>query len=209
MSDPNLRRPGALGEAFGLAGRLPRRTTTGAGSAPPAADLAPSPAPAPVENVEGGTAVEQPASTRAEPVSAAVVHTPAVEADETDVTFQVSVYVLPAVSRAIEEARRRTGRTNAEIAYDAIDAVRDRLPELVAARRGGDRPAGSLFPGRRSRTPRAAAAAEGRRRLWSLQATAAELAVIDGLVETTGARSRSELISCAVEAHFGRRRRSR
>src|SRR5690606_9439465 len=114
VSDPNLRRPGALGEAFGLAGRLPRRTTTGAGSAFPAADLAPSPAPAPVENVEGGTAVEQPASTRAEPVSAAVVHTPAVEADETDVTFQVSVYVLPAVSRAIEEARRRTGRTNAE-----------------------------------------------------------------------------------------------
>lgn len=120
------------------------------------------------------------------------------------------MYVLPDVARALDDERRRSGRTNAELAYDALDAVHDRLPDLVAARQaGGARPADSLFPGRRSRTPRATAAVDGRRRLWSLQATAAELDVLDGLVEGTGARSRSEVVSCALEAVYAPRGRRR
>uniref|UniRef100_UPI003F49914E hypothetical protein n=1 Tax=Nonomuraea bangladeshensis TaxID=404385 RepID=UPI003F49914E len=45
------------------------------------------------------------------------------------------------------------------------------------------------------------------RRLWSFQATEADTNVIDDLVDTTGARSRSELISCALKAHLMPRRR--
>ncbi|MBG0826148.1 hypothetical protein HS048_36390 [Planomonospora sp. ID91781] len=120
----------------------------------------------------------------------------------------MSVYVMPEALRAVEQVRRRSGRTNAEIAYDALDAVRDRLAELVNDRRGPARSADSLFPGRRSSSTRQTAAREGRRALWSIQATAAEIAVLDGLVDDSGARSRSEVISCAVEAvHLPRRRR--
>uniref|UniRef100_UPI003F493F73 hypothetical protein n=1 Tax=Sphaerisporangium sp. CA-236357 TaxID=3240030 RepID=UPI003F493F73 len=118
-----------------------------------------------------------------------------------DVTYQVSVYLLPAAVRAAEDVRRRTGMTNSVIAYDALDAMRDRLSELVTARRSGpDRP-DSLFPGRRE-SVRAVAAREGRRQLWSMRATDAELHVIDRLCRQTSAKSRSELISCALEAHL-------
>lgn len=216
MSDPKLRQPGALGEAFGLGGKLaPRRPGPATGAparpapepppgdvdqAPPAAPPAPPPA-------------QPPTPPQARPVERQETRPQArqrAELVEDEATFQVSAYVLPDVVRALEAARRRTGRTNAELVYDALDAVHDRLPELVAARQaGGARPADSLFPGRRSRTPRAAAAVDGRRRLWSLQATAAELDVLDGLVDGAGARSRSEVISCAVEAVYAPRGRRR
>src|SRR5690606_11144152 len=202
-SNPSLREPGALGEAFGLAGKLPSRR----------AAATPTPAQAPVQAPEPPEAAVQVPPPAPEP-AAEETPAPARRADPPqpadDSTFQVSVYVLPDVVRALDGARRRTGRTNAELAYDALDAVRGRLEELVTARRGGgDRPAGSLFPGRRSRASRAAASADGRRRLWSMKATADELEVLDGLVEETGARSRSEVISCALEAVHGPRGRRR
>ncbi|MGI5162707.1 hypothetical protein [Microbispora sp. CA-102843] len=211
MSEPNMRQPGALGQVFGstpgaagLAGKLPRRgeqQPTSTAAAVPAPVSAPPAGPA--VDVDQGQAVEQ-----TQPTAAARTSTAPASADlAPEPTYQVSVYVLPDIVRAAEQVRRRSRRTNAEIAYAALDAVRERLGELVAERRLGPAPAAdSMFPARRTRNQRAAAAQDGRRQLWSIQATEGELAVLDGLVERHGARSRSELISVAVEAHLGRKR---
>jgi len=123
-----------------------------------------------------------------------------------EVTTQVSVYLLP---DAIQAARRVRGRrTNAELAWEAIDATHQRLGELLATRHGGAPRPGSLFPARQT-GGRPGAVGEARRALWSMKATPAELAVVDRLVADLGAVSRSELIATAIEAHLtGSRRRS-
>lgn len=127
------------------------------------------------------------------------------------ITYQVSVYLLPNAVQAAERIRKRDKKTNADIALDALDAVHNQLTDLVVTRQTGPgRPANSLFPSRRGGSTRTAAAQQGRRQLWSMQATITELNVIDRLCEASGAVSRSELISVAVEAHLTpSRRRSR
>jgi len=131
-----------------------------------------------------------PKPTRTEPASA--------EAEEATAT---SVYIHPDAKTKIRKLR--DGRTNAEIALGAIDAVHERLAELVDAHHtqappGGE---GSLFPGRRTTTGRRRGGP--RRVLWTIQITPAETAVIDRLMTETGAASRSELVAVAVEAHLG------
>ncbi|MBB4920952.1 hypothetical protein [Streptosporangium saharense] len=122
----------------------------------------------------------------------------------------MSVYLLPAAIQAAATYRSKEHTDCAGVVYDAIDALRDRLPALVAARQAPERREGSLFPGRRESATAAARRTGQRRRLWFFQATTAELAVLDQLQTTSGARSRSELVSTAVEAYLlGRRRRSR
>ncbi|MGW2161859.1 hypothetical protein [Nonomuraea sp. NPDC001699] len=97
---------------------------------------------------------------------------------------------------------------NYQLVVEAIDALRAELPGLVARRHAGPvQREDSLFPPRQGASTTAAAARDGRRRLWSFQATEADTNVIDDLVDATGARSRSELISCALEAHLLPRRR--
>lgn len=55
------------------------------------------------------------------------------------------VYVLPAVVTTVR--RTRKGRTNAQIAFQAITALRDQLPALVAAHRSSaTRPAAGVGP---------------------------------------------------------------
>ena len=120
------------------------------------------------------------------------------------VSYQVPVYVHPAV-RAAATTRRKTEKlTNAEIAFDAIDEVQHRLPALIRDRRLQARPDSSLFPGRvrRGRLPGGGAATtvgDARRVLWGFRATGAELEIIDRLSADTGAESRSELIAVALE----------
>lgn len=114
------------------------------------------------------------------------------------------MYLPPQVLQAVRRARAGArGRTNADIAFEAIDATHALLGELVAAHRGGTGRPGSLFPARH--TVRPVVAAGVRRVLWSMKATPAELAVIDRLVAETGSVSRSELIATAMEAHLGPR----
>lgn len=117
-------------------------------------------------------------------------------------TFQVGVYLLPTAVAAAEKVRRRHSIQNAVIAFDALDAHRDELHHLVTQRKtaAAARPADSLFPSRPSKSTRSTAARQGRRQLWSLQATTEELAILDQLATDAGASSRSELISVAVEA---------
>lgn len=191
-SDADINRPGSLGNVFGpsaaggLGAILPSRSATAPPPAPPA--QAP-PAAAP----ERKTREPEPAS---EP--------PAQDDDPT--TYPVAVYLLPAAIAAAADRRDAARADNASVVYDAIDAVRSRLPDLVAARRAAPSRPGSLFPGRQFSSSRAAAERDGRRKLWFFQATDPELAIIDQLQKSSGARSRSELISCAMEAHLLRRR---
>lgn len=113
-------------------------------------------------------------------------------------TSQVSVYLAADALVAVRRVRRETGRTNAEVAFAAIDATHHQLRELVARRRAGaGRPDGFLFPVRRSGRP---SAGPGRRVvLWAMRATSAEVAILDRLVDEAGAASRSELIASAIE----------
>lgn len=191
MSDPTLSQPGGLGQAFGapatdrLAGRLPRHPAQPSAPSPPAST------PEPRRDQPAG-----PSADKRAPL-------PAADGD----TYPVGVYLLPAAIAAATRHRRTRGGDNASLAFDALDTMRDRLADLVAARQVGPaRPADSLFPARRGESSQATAARTGRRRLWAFQATAAELAVIDSLAESVGARSRSVLISCAVEEYLTRPR---
>jgi hypothetical protein len=157
----------------GLADRLPRRARPT--STPPAVDSEEA-APAAPPRVVGPIAA---------PVSPAATPTAAT-------TRQVTVYVLPHVPAAIRKGR--AGRSNADVVYDAVDAIRDRIGELLAARR--DSPSnGSLFAReRRHRT------GEGRVS-WSFNASPANRSVLDQLANTHGT-TRSELVSIALEATY-------
>ncbi|MFF0870164.1 hypothetical protein ACFYUV_51035 [Nonomuraea sp. NPDC003560] len=198
MSQPNIDTPGSLAASSepappgGLGGLVPARQQPGKDTTAPAADFAPaSPTPPPA-----------PAAT-ADPVREGQAHVAERRQmpDGPPDTFLVGVYLLPAVIQAASRRSRRVD--NYQLAVEAIDALRAELPDLVARRHAG--PAqreDSLFPPRQGASTTAAAARDGRRRLWSFQATEADTNVIDDMVDATGARSRSELISCAPEAHL-------
>lgn len=191
---------GDLGEAFGgsargrrdLGGMLPPRRPATEPAAPSPTAAEPEPSPDPVAPVPPRQ--RQPRTTR---------RTPPAPEPGADTSFQVQVYVLPGVLSAASRRRKDDGLTNAEVAFDAVDAVQSRLPGLVRDRRTKPRQEGSLFPARAVRRPRAGAdagATEGRRVPWVMRCTAAELEVLDRLVASTGAESRSELVSVALEA---------
>lgn len=123
---------------------------------------------------------------------------------EPDTSYQVPVYLHPAAKAAATARRKEHQLTNAEIAFDSIDAVQHRLDRLIADRRHRARPDNSLFPGRTRRGRlngggAANAAGDARRVLWGFRATGDEVAVIDRLVTRSGAESRSELVAVALE----------
>ena len=123
---------------------------------------------------------------------------------DANISYQVPVYVHPAVRTAAGTRRKEDKLTNAEIAFNALDEVQHRLPGLIRDRRLQARPENSLFPGRIRRGRlggggAASTAGEARRVLWQMRATSGELEIIDGLVERSGAESRSELIAVAME----------
>jgi len=123
---------------------------------------------------------------------------------EPDTSYQVPVYLHPAAKAAATARRKEHKLTNAEIAFDSIDAVQHRLDRLIADRRHRARPDNSLFPGRTRRGRlngggAANAAGDARRVLWGFRATGDEVAVIDRLVTRSGAESRSELVAVALE----------
>ena len=121
---------------------------------------------------------------------------------EETTTAQISVYLLPEAKEAVARIREEQGKLNAEIAFDAIDAVSPRLQDLVRARQRSPRPQGSLFPARSTRRrPRVRRPGDQRRVLWTIQATPQEMMVLEELVKVTGAGSVSLLISVAIEAY--------
>ncbi|MFI6802996.1 hypothetical protein [Streptosporangium canum] len=201
MSTPEIGQPGGLGNAFGT----PATNLLADKLKPHPAVERPQLAPPQPEPPAAGqrTEQEQPAPPEHDEPARDSAPLTAPPAAAVEATFPVGVYLLPAVITAATKRRRTKGGDNATLAFDALDAMRSRLGDLVAARQAGPaRAADSLFPARRGESSQAIAARTGRRRLWSFQATAAELTVIDGLWESTGAGSRSELISCAIEEYL-------
>jgi hypothetical protein len=209
--------------AKSLSGLLPPRTPAPREQPPPAADTTteeptPPPAddrprrPADATPADPGPPADPPApaprrrtsSPRRTP-TASVAPAEAHQAP----SYQISVYVLPEIKDAAAQRRTDENKTNAEIAFDAIDAVQHRLTGLIRERRTQPRPESSLFPARARRSrpgPSSTAPTEGRRVLWAFRATSPELEVIDRLVKTNGAESRSELVAVALEAALLRRR---
>jgi hypothetical protein len=122
-------------------------------------------------------------------------------------SFQVATYIRPAVKTAAQQRRTRDRATNAEIAFEAIDATFSDLQQLLQRRRTVQRKPDSLFPARTRRRFGTSAQPETRMVPWVLQATADEIRVLDDLVSELGAESRSELIAVALEAHLQPKRR--
>lgn len=122
-------------------------------------------------------------------------------------SFQVATYIRPAVKTAAQQRRARDRATNAEIAFEAIDATFSGLQQLLQRRRTVQRKPDSLFPARTRRRFGTSAQPETRMVPWVLQATACEIKVLDDLVSELGAESRSELIAVALEAHLQPKRR--
>ncbi|MDQ1650810.1 MAG: hypothetical protein QOI35_10 [Cryptosporangiaceae bacterium] len=182
----------------GLGGLLPRRTPAPAGPAP-------AEEPPPVSGPPAETAAPAHRKTAARPATSKTAvrgHAAPAAADagdESESTSQVSVYLLPTAIQAVRKVRARTRQTNAEIAWEAVDTTYGQLRTLISAQHTAAVRPDSLFPARRT-TGRAVN--EARRTLWAVRATPTELAVVDRLVEETGATSRSELIATAVEAHL-------
>jgi hypothetical protein len=132
------------------------------------------------------------------PVPTATMTPPAAD---TSSTGGITIYITP---EAVEAARlmRRPGVTNAHIALQAVEALQDKLRDLVKARRSSDRTQTltdtGLFP---ARSGTAAKSSMPRRTMWSVRLTRAEIDVLDRLGAAVGAASRSELVSVAVEAY--------
>jgi hypothetical protein len=209
MSD-QISQPGALGNVFGgsAAGRLSGKLPARGSKPPPAGQGQPEPVGGqpdqstarPDQNTGQADQDTGGQPERPEP------KTPAVQA-ATD-TFQVSAYLLPDAIAAAAKVRRIHKVDNARIALDSIDRLRGELAQLRLARSTDVRP-DSLFPARAGMSSRQSAAVQGRRKLWSFQATLEEIAILDRLAEEHGYSARSELISAAVEAALLPRRRSR
>lgn len=127
---------------------------------------------------------------------------PARPAADTSTTGGITIYLSTQALAAVR-ASRSPGVTNAHIALQAIEATHDKLRELIVERRGGQHaepaPTSGLFPPRSGSAARASAV---RRVMWSVRLTPAEVDVVDQLAAATGAASRSELVSVAVEAYM-------
>lgn len=147
------------------------------------------------------------ADTRRPPRTASRRLRPAPAMESESQTFQVPTYVRTQVKSAAQQRRARDQQTNAELAFEAIDATFADLHELLRQRRTTARRPDSLFPPRQRRVQGSSAQPDTRVVPWVIQATAAEIAVLDGLVGELGAESRSELIAVALEAHLLNRRR--
>jgi hypothetical protein len=110
-------------------------------------------------------------------------------------------YVRASVAARFHAFAQRTGWTNTEIVFAALEAQRSRLGDLVAASRPQS-PQGALFPPRQHRRRRSAAD-EATERL-SIRPTSAERAILDTLAREAQAGSVSQLIDLALDAWLPR-----
>lgn len=166
----------------------------------------------------GVTTVEEPATESAdEPAGGVAQHSDVQDVADpssetgpgSTATSQSIVYVAPAVREALDALRKRDRRTNAELVFDALDRTQHQLVELMGRQNRHQRPASSLFGSRPGRTRPRSISPEERTVPFTFRATAAELTVIDRLVETSGAASRSALVAVALEAVYTRGQRRR
>lgn len=111
---------------------------------------------------------------------------------------QLSAYVLPHVPDAIQAGKG--GRSNALVVWEAIENCQDRLPTLLEARHRPAEPAGGggLFV----RSPSDARREDSQRVSWTFRCDAVNRRTLDELARRYGAKSRSELVSVALEAAY-------
>ncbi len=188
-----------LADAFGtpateLGKLLPRRTSAPSApvDAPPAEEEALAHAPAPTP-IEAGPAITVRSSR-----SVAKTLKRSQPTGTGDLTRPVPIYLLPEVIAALRNETRTQRVTNAQLALEALDQLHNDLGRLISLRRTGPVQDGSLFPPRMVRSRRLQGSDE-RRRLWTFQATDRELEVIDRLMRSASAESRSELVATALE----------
>ena len=120
----------------------------------------------------------------------------------TDSTLQVSVYLKPATRAKVRQTLRHRKITNARLALEALTAMAGRLKTLLATSDDASQLANSAFPARTGRLAKPKAHGTDRKLLWTLQATPAEILVMDDWTQRYSAVSRSELIAVAIEAYL-------
>jgi len=108
-----------------------------------------------------------------------------------------SMHIRSTLVKRIIAEREATGRSNGNIIIAALESVHPHLSELLptaAASTGG-----SLFAARTTRTPRTET---GPYSPLNVRLYEADYQVLDDLVRTSGARSRSHLVDIALAYHF-------
>lgn len=101
----------------------------------------------------------------------------------------------------LRDTARAQGVTYKELILDALEATADELAGLVAARQPRPRDAGSLFAGERTAI---VARPEGRRQV-GIKLSEGSIRAIDDLTASNGAKSRSELVTVALDAYLPHR----
>lgn len=140
---------------------------------------------------ERPTETETPPTTEADGV--APPH-PAVQA----LTVLRNVMLTDDVVALVREARvGPERRTTTKVILDALTATHQQLPQLIAEDLAPTVIRGSLFEEVVTTT------ASPPKRSLRIEPTRAQLAVIDQLVETTGAKDRSHMLSVALKAYLG------
>lgn len=150
---------------------------------------------------EGGSSST--AEDRPDTASARTAVPPRRPASSTVVMTRPISFTTPVdVRQALRDAAIRNKMTLTQVILEAIETHVDQLTDLVAGERVGDQPPGetqALFPDRPSIAQHTASET---RVAVSLRLTSRNLEVIDHLVESHGAQTRSDLITAALRAHL-------
>ena len=141
----------------------------------------------------GATPEAAPASPNASPAASGGVDKPPAPG----VTVGRTVFLTDEIFTLVRNARLGPDRrTSTKVVLDALTATHTRLPQLIAEDLAPKVIKGSLFEEVIS-TPAAPA-----KRSLRIEPTQQQLAVIDQLVETTGAKDRSHMLSVALKAYL-------
>ena len=138
------------------------------------------------------TPTPEPAAPRPRPGRPTNPHSDSDGTRPTNITVPVTIF------NKLKTAREQKGVSTGELIAHAIESHLSELPELLAA---SDRPItpGGMFNTRARRLPRRGDEPE---RPITYRMTSQDLAVIDDLVDSLGARSRGHLITAALRAEL-------
>ena len=112
-------------------------------------------------------------------------------------TRTTSIHVRSALMGQIVHERETTGRSNGAIIIAALEAAHPHLGELLGP--VGEPAGGALFAARPTHVPRTI---EGTVSPLNVRLFEADFEVLDSLVATSGARSRSHLVDTALGHYF-------
>lgn len=153
-------------------------------------------APAPQLPQSDSPDATSPRSREPQRTTHATARTPAVAREGSGDAIKHTTVLLPAgAAEWLREKARQSDQTQVAVILDCIERAYDQLPALIARETGAGGGPG-LFPNR----PAARPAPNGLTATLGIRTTVANLNVIDGIVEATGARNRSHLVAVALAA---------